>query len=227
MTNDKGSTTLGVRQHIDCRGVETSSQSAMWVINRARLRERIPKRFQGGIETLRQRLPNLAPFLEAAERWVAAFSAESEKGLYIHGPVGCGKSALAYAIAGEIIKRGFDVEAWYIPDLYAAIKAGYDESGRPDEFEIVERCVRADLLVLDDLGTERVTEWSTEVVMRIVDRRYRECRPLIVTSNVTPIEIGAVDDLKAQRIASRLCEMTEIVRRLPGVDNRIPGGRGK
>lgn len=219
MTNANGTATSQV---------ETGSQAAFTrAINQARLHERIPKRFQGGIESLRTKMPRLEPFLRSAERWAAAFDTKTEKGLYIHGPVGCGKSALAYAIAGEVIRRGFDVEAWYIPDLYAAIKAGYDDTEGPDEFEIVDRCAQADLLVLDDLGTERVTEWSTEVVMRIVDRRYRDCKPLIVTSNVTPLEIGQVDDLKAKRIASRLCEMTDLVRRLPTLDNRVAAGKGK
>ena len=186
-------------------------QKEFWEAKRQSLVNRIPKRFRGGLGSLRASVPNLAQFTESARLWCEKFTAKTERGLYFYGGIGSGKSALAYAIAVDLLDRGWNVLTWYAPDLYAAIKASYDNHDAQDEMAIVEECDGADLLVLDDVGAEKGSDWTAEVLLRIVDHRYRDCRPLIVTSNVSAAEACRSAGLTSRRIASRLCEMTDSV----------------
>lgn len=73
--------------------------------------------------------------------------------------------------------------------------------------EVVDRLCRYPLLIIDDFGMERGTEYALEQIYNIVDSRYRSRKPLIVTTNLTLDEIRHPQDIAHARIYDRLLEM--------------------
>jgi chromosomal replication initiation ATPase DnaA len=139
--------------------------------------------------------------------------------LVLAGPTGVGKTHLAVAIAWEWFEDGFSVVFSRVDDLLDELRRGYDNGGYHKKLELVRRC---SLLVLDDLGAEHAREWAGEKIDRIVDWRYVNRMPLVVTTNAKS------EDL-APRVASRLkdthCSVvvqidTEDYRRKGQIDGR-------
>jgi len=142
-----------------------------------------------------------------------AIDKEPLNNIYIFGNTGCGKTHLAVAMVrrlydtdrvfrdnGRIYKKS--VTFRNMADLIFEIKQTFNQS-RPDgESVLINNYGNCGLLVLDDLGAENVGDWSTQVLYLIVERRYRENLPTIVTSNMTPTEL---EKSHGSRIASRLC----------------------
>ena len=114
--------------------------------------------------------------------------------LVLVGETGTGKTHLALAIAWEWFEDGFTVLFTRVDDLLDWLRRGYDDNTYHKRLELVHRC---DLLILDDLGTEHAEHWAGEKIDRIVDWRYVDRLPLVVTSNAKS------EDL-APRVASRL-----------------------
>lgn len=129
------------------------------------------------------------------------------RGLYLYGTTGTGKTFLASLIAQSFIRDGKNVAFYDMPALLGAIKNTFDT--QESTSALIDRICKTDLLILDDMGAERVTDWTTEQLYLIVNRRYNEGRPLIATSNFDFSGLGRRlgNDLTAQRIVSRLVEM--------------------
>ena len=141
---------------------------------------------------------------------------EQNIGLLLYGPVGTGKSFYAACIANALIDREKPVSVLMtsLSRIINAVQATFD-----DKQEYIDRIVSYPLLILDDVGTERTTEYALEQVYNIIDARYRTGKPLIVTTN-TPIEkIKSPETLAQQRIYSRLLEMCQPVK-VDGTDRR-------
>jgi len=142
--------------------------------------------------------------------------------LLLTGPFGTGKTHQAYGALRRIAEAGpdrFELIALTAPDMYALIRPGGSERGA--EYE-VKRLMRIPLLLIDDLGTEKISEFTEEATYRILNERYNECRPLIITSNL-PVANPNGPDLKdqlGQRITSRLAQTTTVVP-LGGNDRRL------
>ena len=111
--------------------------------------------------------------------------------------------------------RGWRVEAASVSSILARMRRQYSEGRGADG--IVDRLILADALILDDLGTEKVTDWSREQLFLIINGRYEDCRPTVITSNYAPGDVGArfagrgEDDVPGQRLASRLIDMCRVV----------------
>jgi len=184
--------------------------------------EKVGRRFAGGFERIAREMPHLDTQRRQCEEWARTFSRETDKGLYLSGKTGSSKTALAAAIVIDLVSRGFGVEFSNVADLLADVRASYDSDDVATEHEIVEEAAGVDLLVLDDLGAEKITEHSIGILERIIDRRYRALKPIVITSNLDGdalySEMG--DFLNGQRLVSRLCEMVEGVA-LPARDMRV------
>ena len=140
--------------------------------------------------------------IQAAKTYAADFQKHLRDGmgLLYYGPVGTGKTFLAACIANDVLAQGYRVkmtnfatvadEMWTVPD-----KAEY----------ITDLC-RYDLLILDDLGVERKTEYMQEMVYKIVNARYVAGAPVIVTTNMTSDELAKPADMGYARTYDRLLE---------------------
>jgi len=116
--------------------------------------------------------------------------------LVLAGPTGVGKTHLALAVAWEWFEDHFTVVFSRVDDLLDDLRRGYDDNTYHQKLERIRRC---SLLVLDDLGAEHAKDWAGEKIDRIVDWRYVNRMPLVVTTNAKR------EDL-APRVASRLAD---------------------
>ena len=130
-----------------------------------------------------------------------------KRGVFFYGATGTGKTFLAAIIAQSFIRDGKRVAFFDMPALFDAIKHTFDTNESTADF--LNKVCNADLLILDDMGTERVTDWTSEQLYLIVNRRYNANRPLVATSNfdLAGLERRLGNDLTARRITSRLEEM--------------------
>ncbi len=180
----------------------------------------IPSRFREGFEGLRRRHPSMAPRCDWVQGWAQRLdTTRPARGLFLSGPIGSGKTGLAWGIARVLVERRVDVLVWYVPDLIHALKASWDDDTAPSAATVMDAAVGAPLLILDDLGSETASQWSVGTLALIVDHRYRDEKPVVVTSNLSPGGLLAHTktkkaqatgvDYNAERIASRLGEMCE------------------
>lgn len=124
------------------------------------------------------------------------------KGLLLYGTVGTGKTFYSACIANALIDRGHPCLVTNFARLVNTISGMYD--GKQD---YIDGLNKFDLLVLDDLASERDTEYMNEIVQNIIDSRYRAGLPTIITTNLTSEEIKNPADIRKQRTFSRLLEM--------------------
>jgi DNA replication protein DnaC len=176
----------------------------------------IPKRYQHCT------IANFTAYNESLERAAVhaaamadAFPAVS-RGLFLEGQPGVGKTHLAVAVLKHVIQATGARGIFYdIRDLLRVIRSTYDPSIRTTELEVLRPVMTADLLVLDDLGAEKTSEWVEETMNLIVNTRYNQRRLTIFTSNYEDIP----DDTDpnsllfriGHRMRSRLHEMCDFV----------------
>lgn len=151
-----------------------------------------------------------------ARKYVENFNAMREQGtgLLLCGSVGTGKSFLAAAIANELISQGTPC----LMTNFSRIISRISEKFGGDQ-KYLDNLNRFDLLIIDDLGAERDSEYMWEKVMDVIDARYRAGLPLIVTTNLKPKDLYDPSDIRRQRIFSRLKEMC-IFLEVNGADRR-------
>ena len=141
-------------------------------------------------------------------------------GLYLYGGAGTGKTMLASLIARELICAGRKVIFGDVPSLLKRIKERFDAGNRvafDDNITaqmIQNRFMETEVLVLDDLGAGKLTDWSVGILYEIINERYNANRRTIVTSNFDLDNLGRRLNVRgaeyeSERIVSRLTEMSE------------------
>ena len=146
------------------------------------------------------RSPQMCHAHRYVEQW-QTMRAENLR-LFLWGGVGTGKSFLAGCIANALIEQEVPVHMTNFARILNELNSSL--SGRN---EVVDKLCCYPLLVIDDFGMERGTEYALEQVYNIVDSRYRSQKPLIVTTNLTLDEIRHPQDTAHARIYDRLLEM--------------------
>lgn len=127
---------------------------------------------------------------------------EKNQGLLLWGDVGTGKTFAAACIANYLLERRIPVVMTSFVKLLASMQ-GF----REDEDKLITQLNRAKLLIIDDLGAERGTDFALEKVYNIVDSRYRAKKPVILTTNLTLKEMKETTDIRYSRIYDRIFEV--------------------
>ena len=148
----------------------------------------------------------------------------TNKGLFITGAYGVGKTYLASCIANEIIKNGKSVIFGTLIQLLDFIRDSYSDSEVSDK-DYLNLYSSVDLLVIDDLGKEKPSEWGLEKLFTIINSRYENNLPVIITTNYNQNSLverlslnGEIETAKS--IISRLYEMCYLVK-ISDIDHRI------
>lgn len=184
-------------------------------VGRQRLDEaNLPKRYQHcTIANFTAYNESLERARENAEKFARAFPVVG-KGLFFEGEPGVGKTHLATAVLTQVIRTTGARGLFYdVRDLLKVIRSTYNSSIHATEIEVLRPVMTAELLVLDDLGAEKTSEWVEETMNLIVNTRYNERRPTIFTSNFPDIpddtEPNSLLYRIGHRMRSRLHEMCE------------------
>lgn len=174
----------------------------------------IPKRYQHCT------LANFTAYNESLERAVEASSKFAhafpvvDHGLFFEGEPGVGKTHLAVAVLSQVVRttaaRGLFCD---VRELLKLIRSTYNAAIRTTELEVLAPVMNAELLVLDDLGAEKTSEWVEETMNLIVNTRYNEKRATIFTTNFPDIpddtEPNSLLFRIGHRMRSRLHEMCD------------------
>lgn len=177
---------------------------------------KIPPRYADAVVTVQEISAWVRALVGAAvlTRRGPAVSLSTGPSLLLLGPTGVGKTREAYGVVRAMAETGV-VCRWVATtaaDAYARMRP---RSGVDAEDEM-RRLTHAQLLLLDDLGAAKTTEWTEEITYRIVNHRYEHELPTLITSNVPPAELAKI---LGHRVASRLGEMAHRVV-LKGPDRR-------
>ena len=148
-----------------------------------------------------------------------------KKGLILIGNNGVGKTHLACSIANKLIENGTPVIYGTLINLLAELRNSYDIDKNISEMEIFKLYENVDLLIIDDLGKEKPSEWGLEKLFTIINSRYENNLPVIITTNYNQKSLmerlslnGEIETAKS--IISRLYEMCYLVK-IDDIDHRI------
>lgn len=136
-----------------------------------------------------------------------------QNSLYIYGNYGTGKTHLAAAIANEAIAIGKQVVYTRFGELCRDVKRAYESKAKEGEDNILRKYKTCFLLVLDDLGKEKITDWSLALLFELIDSRYRDMLPTVITANysveqtVDKLTANGADACTAGAIEDRLQEV--------------------
>jgi DNA replication protein DnaC len=185
----------------------------------------IPRRYQGCV------LSNYHPAkgnnsqllgLTLSHRLVCEYPAV-ERGLLLTGPCGVGKTHLAAAILRGLIEKGILCLFYESGALLKEIQSSYNPVSQTSESKVLEPVYETDVLVLDELGATKPTDWVRDTMMQIINTRYNDKKLTIFTTNYQDQQRSERDETLEDRIGvrlrSRLYEMCKTVH-IEGEDYR-------
>lgn len=170
---------------------------------------------------------DLKDVLLLASRYAREFPTEKTPGLMLMGEPGSGKTHLAVAVLRSLMNKGFEGLFFDYQNLLDRIRASYNDAAGAADKEAYRVALEADVLLLDDLGAHRVTDWVEDTVTSIITYRCNNRKPTLVTTNLMDAKPGnlsdpprggkldfreTLQDRIGSRAYSRLFEMCRVVR---------------
>lgn len=197
---------------------------------------RIPPRYEHcTLSTFDAVTPSHKAALEKVMRFCTGYpflGIDEGLGLLLVGQNGVGKTHLAVAALLELVtSKGVLGQFWDFHELMRDIRSSYDAETRTSEIQVLSPVMETDLLVLDDLGAWRITDWMNDTLFQILNSRYMAKRSTIITTNFQDAsleEVQKADPLVrkeffvervGQRLRSRIVEMCLVIR-IDGKDFR-------
>lgn len=144
---------------------------------------------------------------QTARAYADGFTETEGNGLLLMGPVGTGKTHLAAAIAIQLLEREYSVVFGTFNSLLSQIRYSYTGEDKDGEQELFRKYTQCDLLVIDDFGKERVSEWVQQMAFEIINTRYENDKALVITTNMTLAQVGEKYRENGDALVDRLLEI--------------------
>ncbi len=177
-----------------------------------------------------------------AKAFARDFPEVKPPGLLFIGEPGAGKTHLAVGVMKQLLEKGHECVFFDYQNLLDRIRAGYDSTAGAADREAYRAALEAPVLVLDDLGAHRVTEWVEDTVTAIITYRCNHRKPLIATTNLPDEDVGgsqvdfttaggkpiykkSLAEMIGMRARSRLFEMCKVIRMSAVEDYRVKHAR--
>ena len=151
--------------------------------------------------TFNSRVPGVQEAFEVSHD----YAQEPEGWLLLVGPNGCGKTHLAAAIANQCLEDGAVVLFQVVPDLLDHLRAAFAPNATEVFDQLFSKMREAEVLILDDLGSQQSSSWASEKLFQLLNYRYNIGMPTVITAN--PKGLQGVDE----RIRSRLTDASLVV----------------
>jgi DNA replication protein DnaC len=184
--------------------------------NRALARARVPERYRhcdfenfetdNDIENVaREQLQvwnrSLGQAKLVVHRFAEEFPVGSENGLLLMGPCGAGKTHLAVSALKQIVQRGHNGLFYDYRELLKHIQDSYNAESQSTEMSVLEPVLKAELLVLDDVGSSKPSLWALETVGHVLNTRYNEKRVTLLTTNYLDSDAAGGSAAASSRVA--------------------------
>jgi len=185
----------------------------------------------------------LGTVLMTVKSYVREYPKEDRPGLLFIGDPGSGKTHLAAAALRALIARGFEGVFFDYQNLLDRIRSGYDKTSESIDREAYRSALDADILLLDDLGAHRTTDWVEDTVTSLITHRCNNRKALIATTNLPDPDAGSglheksagapggytqritLAERIGMRARSRLFEMCKVIRMPQVEDYRVRKAR--
>lgn len=159
---------------------------------------------------------NRLPIIKFMKDFLDHYDKEKrQKGLYLSGSFGSGKTYLCAALFNELAKKEVNSIIVYFPEFLRKLKSSFNDNNYDEKFDLIKK---VDLLLIDDIGAENLTPWGRDEVLGVIlQYRMDEGLPTFFTSNLSIEELekhlsctsSGIDQVKARRIVERIKQLTE------------------
>jgi len=141
------------------------------------------------------------------KKYADEFDKKNAMGILIGSRPGVGKTHLMAAITNQLIEQNMFVVFMPVPDLLQEFKNSYQNKDISEE-KLLHKLTHSALLILDDIGAEKTTDWTTDRLYTVINNRYINNKPMIFTTNC---DLKELKNRLGERVVSRIMEVCEVL----------------